>query len=933
MTISQTANRPSRRIAPWSAVLAAFLVIPAAFAAPIGAKTESKPAAARTRAAKKTLAHNRRAIAAFTAKGGEAPRGENEREGGSERERYENRALPNDVVTLEQQQAAYLAFQSVSKRPGGKKTNWQPIGPVTGYVPDVVTYTGRSTINSGRVTALAVSPNCHEGDCKIFLAAAGGGVWEADNALASRPNWAPSSDGLTSNAIGALIFDPSDPKGRTLYAGTGEPNSSADSEAGVGLFRSTDFGKSWALLPATAAISYDRSIGAIAVDPTNSSHIYFGTAIGLHGAASVGGGAVVTPNSIPAGVYESLDGGATFAPTLTLSASLTNGDIYKIALDPADPLTVYVATLTGGIWRRSPRLDGDNAYHQILSENSASFDRSDLALTRKNGKTRIYAVLGGGGVPGTLWRADNADQTAAVLLASKAVPTAGGWQNLSNPVKGTPGFASYNFCTGQCWYDMFVGTPAGHPDNVWIGGSMTYGEIFTAHPPSNGRAVQRSTNAGVSFTDMTNDAQSPPLGMHPDQHAIAFAGNPEIAFVGSDGGVVRTSGAYSNVSSDCDNRGLTGVDLTQCREWLSAVPTQIFSLNDGLATLQFQHLAVNPQNPLKDVIGGTQDNGTWAYDGKGKGSWFESVGGDGGVSGINVSTPAIRFHTYFDAQIDVNFRTNDPLGWNWVSDRFFFGQGGSEARSFYIPVITDPRVGGTMFAGLTHVWRTKDNGGDQATLEQHCNEFFGDFTIICGDWIALGGPTLTTSAFGSKAGQYVVATERAPSDNGTLWAATRRGRLFISKNASAEPAGSVTFTRIDTDAQPGRFISGIAIDSANPNHAFVSFSGYNSATLATPGHVFEVTFNPITGIAAWADRSYNLGDLPITDVARDEVTGDLYVSNDFGVAMLPAGTTSWVPAAGSLPPVAVYGLTIQSNARVLYAATHGRAAWKLDLSK
>jgi len=49
--------------------------------------------------------------------------------------------------------------------------------------------------------------------------------------------------------------------------------------------------------------------------------------------------------------------------------------------------------------------------------------------------------------------------------------------------------------------------------------------------------------------------------------------------------------------------------------------------------------------------------------------------------------------------------------------------------------------------------------------------------------------------------------------------------------------------------------------------------------------------------------------------------------------MLPAGATSWKPAAGSLPPVAVYGLTLDSNARVLYAATHGRGAWKLDLSK
>ena len=67
--------------------------------------------------------------------------------------------------------------------------------------------------------------------------------------------------------------------------------------------------------------------------------------------------------------------------------------------------------------------------------------------------------------------------------------------------------------------------------------------------------------------------------------------------------------------------------------------------------------------------------------------------------------------------------------------------------------------------------------------------------------------------------------------------ATRLGRLFISKNADPG-AASVTLTRIDTAAQLVRFISGIAVDPTNSNHAFVSFSGYNGYTPATPGHVF-----------------------------------------------------------------------------------------------
>ena len=40
-----------------------------------------------------------------------------------------------------------------------------------------------------------------------------------------------------------------DPTGNTVYAGTGEPNASGDSEAGVGIYKSTDGGDTWTLVP------------------------------------------------------------------------------------------------------------------------------------------------------------------------------------------------------------------------------------------------------------------------------------------------------------------------------------------------------------------------------------------------------------------------------------------------------------------------------------------------------------------------------------------------------------------------------------------------------------------------------------------------------------------------------------------------------------
>jgi hypothetical protein len=278
----------------------------------------------------------------------------------------------------------------------------------------------------------------------------------------------------------------------------------------------------------------------------------------------------------------------------------------------------------------------------------------------------------------------------------------------------------------------------------------------------------------------------------------------------------------------------------------------------------------------------------------------------------------------------VNFQGASTTGWNWVSDPLLDS---GEAASFYTPLLADPVQGGQWFVGLQRVWRTQDNGGARSYLEQHCNEYTGDFSVSCGDWVPLGGSLLTGSAFGAdKSGSYVAAIARAPALGTPLWVATRRGRLLVSLNADG-PAAAASFKRIDTAAQPTRFISGLAVDPANPLHAFVSFSGYDAYTPTTPGHVFEVWFNPSSGTASWSDRSAGLGDQPITGIAYDTRTGRLYAATDFGVNVLLPNAAGWLTsAAGKLPPVAVYGLSLDSSGRMLYAATHGRGIWSLQLS-
>ena len=159
--------------------------------------------------------------------------------------------------------------------------------------------------------------------------------------------------------------------------------------------------------------------------------------------------------------------------------------------------------------------------------------------------------------------------------------------------------------------------------------------------------------------------------------------------------------------------------------------------------------------------------------------------------------------------------------------------------------------------------------------------------------------------------------------------------MFISKNADAA-ATNVVFTRLDSLAanSPGRFVSSIYVDPADGNHAWISYSGYNVTTPVQPGHVFEVRYNPTAGTATWTNLDGGtgpLGDLPVTDLVRDDLTGDLYAATDFGVLVQKAGTSAWLRSGTGLPNVEVAGLTILPSERLIYAATHGRSAWRMSL--
>jgi hypothetical protein len=942
-----------------------------------------------------------------------------EREAGpmaAAQEDYANRAGPAAYVPFELTRRAHVAWTNARARAMSRmrtgfgsllrpasSSQWALVGPTSANFPDVLTFSGAPYKTSGRITALALAPNCGQGHCYLYLAAAGGGVWKTDKALHTNPSqkWEFISGSFATNAIGTLTIDPTDPSGNTIYAGTGEPNASADSEAGFGIYKSTDAGRTWTHLaahtdvpagsgvdctcavghggfqtaPAYSGPAFDgRAISSIVIDPSDPNTIYVGSTRAVRGVTSVSSGGAVTlaPGLPPYGFWKSTDGGATFTllnyqdvclnPDLPGSAGIIQASfgstrgVHEVALDPGSSSIVYAAPFPannicppnqyGGVWRST---DSGGTWTQMKNARNAALntDRASFAVASiAGGFTRMYVGVGNSSTSSAniahLYRTDD-----AVHATDASFTDLTALQQASSAPNQTIGY-----CTSQCWYDNVVYSPPGKPDVVYLGGSFDYSNYGFRN---NGRAFIRSTDAGVTFTDMTWDATTKPTppgtccqpnpiapnGQHPDSHAIVEIPGTNSAFFGTDGGLTRSSGSFSNIASQCSNRGLTGNDLATCVQMLSAVPTLLYTTyNDGLSTLQFQSVSINPSN-ANNLMGGTQDNGTFEKPSNSTTNWPQIIYGDGGQSGFNPGNTAFRFNSFTSNFHDVNFRNGDPVKWVIASGPIVAS---GESAQFYSPIIADPVSAGTIFQGSLSVWRTQDWAGDQAYLEANCPEFFtfgGDPN--CGDFVQIGpsGATnLTASAADyrgtTRAGGNVAALARAASDASTLWAATTTGRVFISKNADTTNT-SVTFTRLDTldPNSPGRFVSTIFVDPADANHAWISYSSYSALTPATPGHIFSVTYDPNAGTATWTNLDGSgptaFPDFPATSVAFDSVTGDLYASNDWGVLKRANGSSDWEVAAPGLPMVEVAGLAIAPNARKLYAATHGRSAWVLNL--
>lgn len=195
------------------------------------------------------------------------------------------------------------------------------------------------------VVALAIDPAT---PATLYAGTATAGVFRSLDGAAT---WAPASAGLTTLAVAALAVDPVTPS--RLYAGTD----------GGGLFVSSDGGASWT---ASNVGLTATTVHAVTLDPTAPAVVYAGT---------------------DAGVFKSLDGGATW-----VGAGIASS-VFSVAVDPTAPSTLYAGTLFLGVFKSTDAAGSWAASNQGLTASTVRSLAVDPALP-----TTVYAGTTDGGV-------------------------------------------------------------------------------------------------------------------------------------------------------------------------------------------------------------------------------------------------------------------------------------------------------------------------------------------------------------------------------------------------------------------------------------------------------------------------------------------------------------------------------------------------------
>ena len=158
----------------------------------------------------------------------------------------------------------------------------------------------------GRTRAAAGVP----GQPNVFyVGQVDGGVWKSTD---YGRTWDPIFDGQDTQSIGAIAAAPSD--SNVIYVASGEGLHRPDLSVGDGIYRSADAGRTWTHL----GLRDGQQIPAVSVDPTNANRLFAAVLGHTYG-----------PNA-ERGIFRSEDGGKTWGKVLYKDENTGGSDLRSI---------------------------------------------------------------------------------------------------------------------------------------------------------------------------------------------------------------------------------------------------------------------------------------------------------------------------------------------------------------------------------------------------------------------------------------------------------------------------------------------------------------------------------------------------------------------------------------------------------------------------
>jgi photosystem II stability/assembly factor-like uncharacterized protein len=521
------------------------------------------------------------------------------------------------------------------------------------------TFVNRGPWNvGGRTRALAIDVS---NENIILAGGISGGVWRTTD---QGDSWSRTSALDQHPAVSTIVQDRREGQTNNWYYGTGERRGNSASASGGfyfgnGVYKSTDNGQNWSLIPNTAVsgtsgtdpinqLSPFTATDEMAIDYSNSSE----AEIYVAGAGEI----IRTTNDFQTftTVLGSTNNGNNMTDVLVNSSGVVYATIGKRFSNGSSG--------EDGVWRSSDGLTWEDITPSSGFENG--FWRLELAIDPQN-ENLLYVVS-----DEALMRWDDSSKQWTDLSESLEIP--------SDP-DDRDSFTDY---TTQTYYDQLVAVHPGDSNTVFIGGTNLFrsGDAFAT--------VQNKELIGGYRVD----------NHHPDQHKVVFFdSDPDMMLSGNDGGVHLTF----------DSRADTDDDF----------PVTWESLNNGYLSTQFYQADINNVDygdPL--VIGGMQDNGTyivlsgtinpqeeWTFIGGGDGAWahytynaFYHSSQNGFIDRREIIDNTIQnpidITPLNDAQAEEEFLFINPYEYNNVNqDQMVIG--GLE-RAFFTPdVRTNPGVG------------------------------------------------------------------------------------------------------------------------------------------------------------------------------------------------------------------------------------------------